>query len=305
MQPHPDNNGPLLRMPRSAARPERRRGTTQHPLALGAALLALLLGLGAGSAQAQRRAPAPPPTGEKGALIDLTGYWVAIVDQDWRWRMMTAPVGDTSSIPVNPAGQRAADAWSPQQQIADGQQCAAYGAAGLMRVPERLHIHWADDMTLAIDTDAGMQTRALHFKPPGLDNAAPPAPPAPSLQGYSIANWFKEPQKAGFGPPFGGAVPGKGGSLKVITTDMTAGYLRSNGVPYSARARMIEYFDRVEDQGASYLVLTSVVRDPTYLNDQYVTSYEYKLEPDASKWHPQPCKVAPPTSTNRPPNAFG
>jgi hypothetical protein len=263
-------------------------------MCMGAALLAL----SAVTAQAQRRMPAPPPTGEKGALIDLTGYWVAIVDQDWRWRMLTAPVGDTSSIPVNAQGRQVARAWDWKKDVADGQQCKAYGAAGIMRVPERLHVHWVDDMTLQIDTDAGQQTRLLHF------NAGTP-PATPSLQGYSVASWYKEPQKAGFGPPFGGAVPGKGGSLKVITTDMTPGYLRSNGVPYSGNARMIEYFDRVEDEGITYLVLTSVVQDPAYLSDQYVTSYEYKLEPDGSKWNPQPCKVSPPRSTELPTNPFG
>jgi len=269
-----------------------------------ARVLALCVTLGVmiaatGTAQAQRRRMAgPPPTGEKGALIDLTGYWVAIVDQDWRWRMLTAPVGDTSSIPVNPQGQRLANAWDWHEQLADGQQCAAYGAAGLMRVPERLYIHWADEQTLEIDTDAGMQQRLLHFQPVS-------GTIEPSLQGYSDASWFKEYQKAGFGPPFGGPVPGKGGSLKVITTHMTPGYLRSNGVPYSADARLIEYFDRVEDEGSSYLVLTSVVQDPTYLNDQYVTSYEFKLEADGSKWNPQPCRVAAPNSKARPANPFG
>src|SRR5579871_5112048 len=72
-----------------------------------------------------------------------------------------------------------------------------------------------------------------------------------------------------------------------------------------APARMIEYFDRVEDDGASYLVLTSVVQDPTYLTEEYVTSYEYKLESDGSKWHPQPCEVRPPSSKSVPGNVYG
>lgn len=293
---------PSAAVPMSESHAHRARvRSARHPVlgVLAATTAACVLLASAGEAQAQRpRLPAGPPLpAQKAALIDLTGYWVAIVDQDWRWRMLTAPVGDVSSIPVNAAGRKAAREWNWQKQVADGQQCAAYGAAGIMRVPERLHIFWPNDETLEIDTDAGMQKRLLHFKP--LDG-----PVQPSLQGYSQASWFKEYQKAGFGPPFGGPVPGKGGSLKVITTDMTAGYLRSNGVPYSDKARMIEYFDRVEDQGSSYLVLTSVVQDPTYLSDQYVTSYEFKLEPDGSKWDPQPCKVVPPNSTALPVSGF-
>lgn len=228
----------------------------------------------------------------QGALIDVTGYWMAIVDQDWRFRMMTAAPGDTEGIPVNAAGMQLSRAWRWERDMADGHACRAYGAAGLMRLPERLHIRWADNNTLQIDTDAGQQTRLLRF--------APGAPPAPSLQGYSVAHWFKQPQRAGFAPPYGGPVPGKGGSLSVVTTDMVPAYLRSNGVPYSAQARLLEYFDRIEDEGASYLVLTSVVQDPTYLRDQYITSYEYQREPDASHWNPQPCGVPPPTRESVP-----
>lgn len=275
-------------------------------LGRAAALAFLVTFVAAGlPAQAQRRPAPPPPTGQKGALIDVTGYWVAIVDQDWHWRMLTPAVGDVSSIPVNAAARRAAMAWDYQKQIASGQQCAAYGAAGIMRIPERLHIYWADPMTLEIDTDAGMQKRMLHFQPPGAPPSAAAHEEPASLQGSSEAIWYKQLQRAGFGPPFGAGIPGKGGSLKVITTRMLPGYLRSNGIPYSASARMIEYFDRVEDDGASYLVLTSVVRDPTYLTEEYVTSYEYKLESDGSKWHPQPCQVRPPSSKTVPGNVYG
>ena len=36
---------------------------------------------------AQRGGPAAPPQAPRAAApIDLTGYWVAIVTQDWRWR---------------------------------------------------------------------------------------------------------------------------------------------------------------------------------------------------------------------------
>jgi hypothetical protein len=226
----------------------------------------------------------------QGALIDLTGYWMAIVDQDWRFRMMTGAPGDTEGIPVNAAGMQLSQAWRWTRDMGNGEACKAYGAAGLMRLPERLHVHWADDDTLQIDTDAGEQTRLLHFVA-----GTPARQPQPSLQGYSVAHWFKQLQRAGFAPPFGGPVPGKGGSLSVVTTDMTPAYLRSNGVPYSGQARLLEYFDRVEDEGASYLVLTSVVVDPTYLRDQYITSYEYQLEPDGSHWNPRACGVPAPT----------
>lgn len=248
----------------------------------------------------QRGAPAGPPLSPKqSAVIELTGYWVSIVDEDWRWRMMTPPKGDFSSIPLNAEGRRVASSWDPAKDEADGNLCKAYGAAGLMRLPERLNVTWADDNTLEIDTDAGTQKRFLHFdgsKWQGGD---------PQLQGDSVASWQKQAQSRGFAPPFGGPRPGQGGSLKVVTSHMKPGYLRKNGVPYSGNAVLIEYFDRVEDEGTSYLILTSVVQDPQYLNGQFITSEQYKLEPNGSKWHPEPCKVAPPTSTALPVNPFG
>ena len=111
--------------------------------------------------------------------MDLTGYWVSIVTEDWRWRMVTPAKGDYTSVPLSQAGRKAADAWDPDKDIADGNQCKAYGAAAVMRVPGRVHITWTDDNTLKVETDAGTQTRTFHF------NAKPPANEAPSWQGYS------------------------------------------------------------------------------------------------------------------------
>ena len=172
-----------------------------------------------------------------------------------------------------------------------------------MRLPERLHIFWVDDQTLQIDTDAGMQTRTLHFQDPRAPMQTASAAP-PSLQGVSMATWFRQPQRAGFVPQFGPPKPGAGGSLKVITTNMTPGYLRANGVPYSANAVLKEYFDRVEDEGISYLILTTVVQDPAYLYEEYISSYEFKLEPNNAKWNPKPCKINLPTSKTLPASGF-
>lgn len=251
-------------------------------------------GRGAGPA-----APAQSPRAS--APIDLTGYWVSIVNEDWRWRMVTALKGDVSSVPLNPEGRKIAENWEP---ATDG-SCLAYGAAGLMRMPTRLHITWESDSTLKIDTDAGTQTRRLLF-----DKATPP-PLAKSLQGFSLAEW--ERPGAGRGGPGGlagpvgggapvpppdaarGARPGGpapvGGSLKVVTTHLSAAWLRRNGVPYSDQTTMTEYFDRfATPQGDQWLIITTAVTDPKYLNQEFVTSTHFRREPDGSKWDPTACK---------------
>ena len=80
-----------------------------------------------------------------------------------------------------------------------------------MRVPGRLNIHWTDDNTLQLDTDAGTQTRTFRF-----GSAASPSGQTPSLQGNSVASWEF------LGSRGRGAAPSKGtGQLRVRTTQMT------------------------------------------------------------------------------------
>jgi hypothetical protein len=220
----------------------------------------------------------PPPTPKAIAPEDITGYWVSLVTEDWRWRMVTPAKGDYDGVPINPEGRKTADAWDPAKDEAAGNQCKAYGAGAIMRVPGRLHITWADDNTLKVEADAGGQTRLFQF------NGKSPAGEA-GWQGFSAATW--EHQTGG-----GFAPPGPGGSLKVVSTHMKPGYLRKNGVPYSANAVITEYFDAIkEPDGEQYLVVKTLVDDPRYLAQQFITSTHFKKEPDGSKWHPTPCSA--------------
>src|ERR1700731_1130731 len=127
--------------------------------------------------------PGPPKPAKAIAPIELTGYWVSIVSEDWRFRMIAAPKGDFAGVPLNPAGQKVAKEWDPAKDEAAGNQCKSYGAAGLMRVPGRFHITWDNDTTMKIETDAGTQTRLFHFG--GKEAQAG----EPSPQGYSVAEW--------------------------------------------------------------------------------------------------------------------
>ena len=235
---------------------------------------------------AEQQKPAPSPKAK--ALIDLTGYWVSLIDDEWRWRMMTPAKGDFSFVPLNAEGRRVANLWDLAADEAAGNQCRAFGAAGIMRLPERLHITWADDNTLRIDVDAGTQTRLLHFDGSKWNGGEP------TWQGDSVATWEKQPQFNGFGRPIAGPPP-PGGSLKVMTTHMRPGYLRKNGVPYSANAVLTEYFDRLDTDGETYLVVTGVVEDSRYLTGRFITTEQFKLESNGAKWNPTPCKTALPT----------
>jgi hypothetical protein len=226
------------------------------------------------------RGGAPPPTPQAGAPVDLTGYWVAVISEDWRWRMVTPPKGDYASIPLTQAGKDAADQWDPARDEAAGDQCKSYGAAGLMRSPTRLHITWQDDRTLKVESDYGTQTRLLRFGP-----AAPPPSGPPSWQGDSFAQW----EVAGRG---GRGAPPMFGNLKVVTTNMKPGYLRKNGVPYSAGATLTEYWDLFpRPNGERWLVITSVVHDPQNLQTDWITSLNFKQEANGAKWSPTACST--------------
>ena len=73
-------------------------------------LAALAFTVGLAPAGAQQNAPRAA-SARAGALIDITGQWVSVITEDWRWRMVTPPKGDTASVPLNPAGRKVADAW--------------------------------------------------------------------------------------------------------------------------------------------------------------------------------------------------
>ncbi|HLK49396.1 MAG TPA: hypothetical protein VKT49_14745 [Bryobacteraceae bacterium] len=218
------------------------------------------------STAAQPRAGAPERSSAAAAApLDLTGYWVAFVTEDWRFRMITPRKGDYQAVPMTPEARKIADAWDPAADEAAGNQCKAYGAGAVMRLPARFHITWQDDNTLRVDTDAGMQTRLFHF------GARPPSPGARTWQGYSTAQW-------------------DAGALKVVTANLRSGYLRKNGVPYSENAAVTEYFDVAPLPGGGQVMLVStIVDDPLYLQQPFITSSQFKKEADGSKWDPTPC----------------
>jgi hypothetical protein len=213
-----------------------------------------------------RNAPASAAASPKvSAPVDMTGYWVALVTEDWRFRMVTPRKGDYQAVPMTEQARKIANAWDPAVDEASGDQCKAYGAAAIMRLPARFHITWQDDNTLRVDSDSGMQTRLFHF------NSPPSSPGERTRQGYSTAQW-------------------QSAALKVVTTKLRPGYLRKNGIPYSENAAVTEYFDIApHPSGGQVLLVTTIVDDPQFLQQPFIVSSQFKKEADSSKWDPTPC----------------
>jgi hypothetical protein len=231
---------------------------------------------------AQRGQPGPPPappTPQAAAPIDLTGYWVSMIVDEWRFRV-TPQKGDILYLPLNNNARQVANAWDPAKDEAEGKQCKAYGAVGVMQRPGRLHVTWMDPGTLKIESDAGTQTRLLHF------GASSTAKSPPSWQGNSVADW----QTPGGGRRGAPTPAVKTGNLRVVTSNMLPGYIRKNGVPYSDAAVLTEYFNVLAgQQNDVYMAVTAMVEDPTYLTQPFVRTYQFKKAADAAGWEPTPC----------------
>jgi hypothetical protein len=218
----------------------------------------------------------PPQAPREAAAVDLTGYWVSVITEDWKFRMVTPKKSVYETLPLNAEGRKVGDSWDPARDEAAGEQCRAYGAGNIMRMPTRLHVTWDDANTLRIETDAGTQTRLLYF------GAAPAAAGELSWQGRSQATWQYAP---GRGAP-------RRGSLKVVTTNLRPGYVRRNGAPYSKQATVTEYFDvNPLPNGDSWLTVTTRVEDPVYFTRPYLTSSDFKKLPNATGWNPTPCSA--------------
>ena len=237
------------------------------------ALVVLLAGSDTLHAQRGGGRGGPPPAAREAAALDLTGYWVSVINEDWKWRMVTPKKGVYDSLPLNAEARKVADTWDPAKDEAAGEQCRAYGAANVMRIPGRLHITWEDPNTLRIDTDAGTQTRLLRF--------SAPAAAEPTWQGQSVAEWE--------------VAPGRGartGNLKVVTTNLRPGYVRKNGAPYSAKAVVTEYYDlNTMPNGDQWMTVTTKVEDPVYFTRPYLTTTDFKKLRDAAGWNPSPCSA--------------
>ena len=239
------------------------------------------------SAQApQGSRGAAPPTARAGAAVDLTGTWVSVVTEDWEARMLPPAKGDYRTVDqvMNAQARKVADSWQPSMEG----RCEAYGVGGVMRMPGRLRISWQDDATLKVETDAGAQTRLLRFVPPSA--GAKPAPR--TWQGSSVAEWLRGGgQQDAFLGRGVGTTGTRWGGLKVTTTNMLAGWLRPNGVPYSGRTTVTEHFTRFTHPVAGdWFVVTTVVEDPVYLTQPFITSTNFKKEPNDSKFKPTACR---------------
>jgi len=240
------------------------------------------------------------------APIDLTGNWCrSSLKTAFR---MDGRQGNYASVPLNGAA-RAWPTLDPAKDTAAGNACKSYGAAGIMRVPGRLHIS-ADDTTRRLRPMRALR-RACCTSPARRGD--------PSWQGYSAAVWengwrrrWRRARRAAPPAPAGGTVapaegrlplplragtrrprrcaPPRGGSLK--------GQRRVQGrVPaqerraYSDNAAHRVLRSHTESNGDEWFTVTTMRRREVSAAVSSPRTH-FKREADASKWYPSACKAS-------------
>lgn len=265
-----------------------------------------------------------PSSAKTAAPIDLTGYWTAVITEDWHQRMLTAPKGDfgvgapgairtpggapvgtgpnpsdQGNIPYNLQGAQAAMKWDPAKDEAERGLCKAYGAPGVMRQPTHLHITWQDDNTLKVETDFGMQTRLFHFtrplQPAQVNYVGGRYVPGEDLKVDTtpgVQPTLQGHSVAAWTSRGGRGIVERGGFLKVVTTHLTPGYYWKNGLPYTGNAVLTEHFRLMQlPDGSEWMLLSQMVEDPEYLTQPFLVNYQFKKLPDGSKWNPAACSA--------------
>ena len=233
------------------------------------------------------RGAQPPRTARAAAPVDLTGYWVSAVTEDWRWRMVTPARGDFAGVPLN-----AAAASSGSRGTLPRMPPPASSARRTVRLRS---CACPDGCTSPDRAIRRSRSRPTPARRPGSSSSDLPRQnrgPA-SWQGSSVAQW--EPPMRGSGPadnlpialnPREGT---RGRALEVVTTNLREGYLRTNGAPYSARTTVREYFDVFTVGQDLWFTVTTIVEDPEYLSTPFVTSSNFKRQADATGWSPTGC----------------
>jgi hypothetical protein len=187
--------------------------------------------------------------------------------------MLTPRKGDYVRMPLTPAARKIADTWDPAKDEAAGEQCKGYGAPAIMRLPGRIRVSWQGDSVMKMDLEAGNQTRLFYF-------GSPPAAGDATWQGHSVAEWQYT------------RVPPRSGELKVATSRLRPGYLRKNGVPYSANATMTEYYHRTTaPNGDVWITVVTEVKDPENLTDPFVQSTHFKRLAANATFKPEACSA--------------
>ena len=192
------------------------------------------------------------------AQHDLSGEWSARYHEDQEHRIPGPALGDYTGLPLNDAGRLKADSWDASILALREHQAKPHPSTYSLRGPANIRIRKEVDPvtqeTIAYELFGtfGQATRLIW-----LDGRPHPPPyAAHTWAGFSTGVW-------------------EGDMLTVTSTHFKAGWIQRNGVAHSDRATMTEHFIRHGD----LLTVISVVYDPIYLEEPFVRSSNWVLNP--------------------------
>jgi cyclase len=193
------------------------------------------------------------------AQRDLSGNWTALYHEDQPHRIPGPELGDYTGIPLNDAGRLKADSWDASILTLREHQAKPHPSTYSLRGPANIRItRELDPVTqetigYELFGTFGQATRLIW-----LDGRPhPPEHAAHTWAGFSTGRW-------------------DGNSLEVTTSHLKAGWLQRNGVAHSDRATMTERFIR----HGSYLTVVTIVDDPIYLEEPFIRTTNWVLNPD-------------------------
>jgi glyoxylase-like metal-dependent hydrolase (beta-lactamase superfamily II) len=169
-------------------------------------------------------------------------------------------LGDYAGVPINDALRYKASLYSPSWLTVPEHQCLPHPSTYQYRSPGGLSIvKEYDPVTQRLVAYRFFGSYGL-ARTVWMDGRPhPPANARHTYAGFSTGRW-------------------EGNRLAIETTHLKAGFLRRNGIAHSDRARMLEYFVRHDD----YLTLVTAVDDPLYLDEPFVRSTDFRVDPRAN-----------------------
>src|SRR6185295_17534067 len=192
------------------------------------------------------------------AQIDLSGQWSGRFHEDQEHRVPGPELGDYLGLPINDAARLKADAWDASILSLREHQAKPHPSTYSLRGPANIRLSRVLDAvtqeTIGYELFGtfGQATRTIWLD----GRTRPPSWAAHTWAGFSLGRW-------------------DGDQLTVETTHLKVGWIQRNGVAHSDQATMTEHFFR----HGEILTVVTVVKDPIYLEEPFVRSTSWVLDP--------------------------
>lgn len=204
----------------------------------------------------------------QGPPVDLAGQWASRNHEDAIYRGAGGFLGDYTGLPINAAARQMAQSWDAGSHSQPERSTQAHPVQYSMRGEgPNIRINEVRDpvadrlLALKIIGVYGRSDRTIW-----LDGRAHPSPFAEhTWDGFSTGTFHD-------------------GVLTVTTTHMKMGVIQKVGVYTSPYSVLTEHFTR----HGLYLTMVSILEDPIYLEEPFVRSQTWMLEPTQNVAPPVP-----------------